>query len=102
MDPLETVAPAFAEMANGMVYATLTTVDSRSRPRARIVHTLWEWDGTELVGWVGSLVTPMKTAHLERNPYVSCNYWNGAEAYDTCVAECGAELLLDAESRRAG
>jgi hypothetical protein len=96
------VAPAFAEMANRMVYATLTTVDRRNRPRARMVHTLWEWDGKELVGWVGSLVTPMKKAHLERNPYVSCNYWDGVEAYDTCVAECRAELLLDEKSRHEG
>jgi Pyridoxamine 5'-phosphate oxidase len=100
MNELRVVAPAFAEMANGMVYCTLTTVDRKGRPRARIVHTLWEWDGERLLGWVGSLVTPMKTAHLRNNPYVSCNYWDGAEAYDTCVAECRAELLLDDESRR--
>ena len=55
-----------------------------------------------LVGWVGSIVTPMKRAHLQNNPHVSCNYWYGAEAYDTCVAECRAELLLDETSRREG
>jgi hypothetical protein len=38
---------------------------------------MWEWDGERLVGWVGSLVTPMKTAHLQRNPYISCNYRDG-------------------------
>jgi Pyridoxamine 5'-phosphate oxidase len=100
--PLRTVAPAFVEMANRMVYATLATVDRRGRPRSRIVHTLWEWDEKSLVGWVGSIVTPMKRAHLEANPYVSCNYWDGVEAYDTCTAECRAELLLDDESRREG
>ncbi|GAA3726794.1 pyridoxamine 5'-phosphate oxidase family protein [Salinactinospora qingdaonensis] len=101
-DSFADTAPAFAEMANRMVYATLTTVDRRGRPRARIVHTLWEWDGTSLVGWVGSMVTPMKQAHLRNNPYVSCNYWDGVEAYDTCVAECRAELLLDERSKREG
>jgi hypothetical protein len=99
---LKAVAPAFAEMANRMVYCTLTTVDRRGRPRARMVHAMWEWDGEVLVGWVGSLVTPMKTAHLRRNPYVSCNYWDGVEAYDTCVAECRAELLVDERSRVEG
>jgi Pyridoxamine 5'-phosphate oxidase len=102
MQELSVVAPAFAEMANDMVYCTLTTIDRRGRPRARIVHTMWEWDGASLAGWVGSLVTPMKTAHLRSNPYVSCNYWDGAERYDTCVAECRAELLLDEESRVEG
>ena len=99
---LDEVAPAFVEMANRMVYCTLATVDRRGRPRTRMVHTLWEWDGTSLVGWVGSVVTPLKRAHLERTPYVSCSYWDGVEAYDTCSAECHAELLLDDASRRAG
>jgi Pyridoxamine 5'-phosphate oxidase len=71
---LDEVAPAFVEMANRVVYCTLATVDRRGRPRTRMVHTLWEWDGTSLVGWVGSLVTPMKRAHLESTPFVSCSY----------------------------
>jgi hypothetical protein len=100
--PFSAVAPAFAAMANRMVYCTLATVDRRGRPRTRMVHALWEWDGTSLVGWVGSMVTPMKRAHLEKTPYVSCGYWNGVEEYDTCTAECRAELLLDAESKREG
>lgn len=99
---LTEVGPAFAEMANRMVYCTLATVDRRGRPRSRMVHSLWEWDGSSLVGWVGSMVTPTKSAHLRNNPHVSCNYWDGAEAYDTCVAECRAELLLDAASRHEG
>lgn len=99
---LDMVGPPFAEMANRMVHCTLVTVDRHCRPRSRIVHAMWEWDGTSLVGWVGSIVSPMKRAHLERNPYVSCSYWNGAEAYDACVAECRAELLLDEVSRREG
>ncbi|TCP49332.1 general stress protein 26 [Tamaricihabitans halophyticus] len=100
--PLATVAEAFTEMANRMVYATLATVDGNGRPRSRMVHSLWQWNGEQLTGWVGSMVTPMKRAHLARNPYVSCNFWDGAEVYDTCVAECRAELLLDEESKRAG
>lgn len=102
MSDLRTVAPAFIEMANRIIYCTLATVDRRGRPRSRIVHTLWEWDEKSLVGWVGSLVTPIKRAHLHNNPYVSCNYWDGAEVYDTCVAECRAKLLLDKASRLEG
>ena len=99
---LDEVAPAFVAMANRMVYCTLATVDRRGRPRSRIVHTLWTWDGSSLVGWVGSIVTPMKRAHLQRTPYASCSYWDGVEAYDTCTAECHAELLLDEASKREG
>ena len=100
--PFRQVAPAFHEMANRMIYASMATVDSSGRPRTRIVHTLWEWDGERLVGWIGSFVTKMKKAHLARNPYVSCGFWAGAEVYDTCTAECRAELLLDEESKRRG
>jgi hypothetical protein len=99
---LDEVGPAFVEMANRIVYCTVATVDRRGRPRSRIVHTLWEWDGSTPVGWAGSIVTPMKRAHLQRTPYASCSYWDGVEAYDTCTAECRAELLLDDASCRAG
>ena len=58
---LDEVATAFVEMANRIVYCTLATVDRRGRPRSRIVHTLWEWDGSSLVGWVGSVVTRRST-----------------------------------------
>jgi hypothetical protein len=101
-DRYDMVARAFAEMANRMVYCTLATVDRRGRPRTRIVHALWEWGGPSLVGWVGSVVTPMKRAHLLANPNVSCSYWNGVAEYDTCVAECRASLLVDEASRLAG
>lgn len=100
--PLPEVAPAFADMANRMVYATMATVDRRGRPRSRMVHTLWEWDGAELVGWIGSVVTPMKRAHLAATPYVSCTYWDGVAAFDTATAECHAALLLGDDDRRAG
>jgi hypothetical protein len=49
------------------------------------------------VGWVGTAPTPLKRAHLEHRPYVSCNYW--APSHDTCVAECRAELVFDDETR---
>lgn len=100
--PYAEAAEAFHQMANRLIYCTLATVDSRGRPRSRTVHTLWEWDGEALTGWVGSIVTPMKRAHLKRNPYVSCTFWAGAEVYDTCTAECHAELLLDDDGKRAG
>lgn len=101
-DDFDTVAAAFTQMANRIIYCTLTTVDRRDRPRSRMVHTMWDWDGVTLTGWVGSLITPLKQAHLANNPYVSCTFWQGPEAYDTCTAECRAELLVDEASKRDG
>ena len=78
---------------------TSTPPSQTSRPWHR---RSWRWP----TGW--------STPHCPRStvaggpvrgsstPYASCNYWDGVEAYDTCTAECRAELLLDAESRRQG
>jgi hypothetical protein len=95
--PLSKTAPAFVEIAHRIVWATLATVDRRGRPRSRLVHPVWEWDGERVVGWVGSAVTPMKLAHLEQTPYVSVNYWD--PEHDVATAECRAEMFLDDETR---
>jgi hypothetical protein len=72
-------------------------VDVSGRPRSRVLHPIWVWDGETLVGWVGMDPTSLKSAHLGKNPYVSCNYWTPSQ--DTCVAECRAELAFDDETR---
>ena len=73
-------------------------MDRHDRPRSRILHPIWEWDGESLVGWIATGATPVKAAHLERSPFVSVNYWS--PDHDTCTAECRATWQLDPESRR--
>ncbi len=97
MSELEKVAPAFVEMAHQIVWASAATVDAKGRPRSRVLHPIWEWDGRELVGWVGTGPTPTKRAHLEASPHASINYW--APSQDTCVAECAARWAFDDETR---
>jgi hypothetical protein len=98
MDDLAHIAPAFVEMAHRIVWAAVATVDRQGRPRSRILHPLWAWDGQDLVGWIATSPTPVKLAHLAHSPFVSANYW-GAN-YDTCTAEARAEWILD-DGRRA-
>jgi hypothetical protein len=90
---LAQVAPAFVEMAHRIVWASVASVDRRGRPRSRILHPVWVWDGETLTGWIGTRPSPLK-----RSPHMSCNYW--APTHDTCVAECDAELLEDDDARR--
>ena len=97
MNNLSKTAPAFIEMAHQIVWCSAATVDSQGRPWSRVLHPIWEWDGTEIVGWVGTVATPLKQAHLKANPYMSLNYWT--PAHDTCVAECRAAWVLDDETR---
>ena len=94
---LAQVAPAFVEMAHRIVWSSVATVDAKGRPRSRVLHPIWEWDGERLVGWVGTGPTPTKRAHLDASPHVSVNYW--APSQDTCVAECRATWGFDDETR---
>ena len=45
MAELATVAPALVEMAHGIVWCSVATVDSQGRPWSRILHPIWQWDG---------------------------------------------------------
>ena len=97
MNNLTKVAPAFVEMAHSIVWCSAATVDKKGRPRSRVLHPIWEWDGAKLQGWIATGPTPIKRAHLNASPYISLNYW--AQSHDTCVAECRATWAFDEETR---
>jgi hypothetical protein len=97
MQTLTEVAPAFVEMAHRIVWCSAATVDARGRPRSRILHPIWQWDGERLTGWIATTATPTKRAHLKASPFVSLNYWSPSQ--DTCVAECRATWAFDDETR---
>ena len=99
MNELSEVAPAFLEMAHRIVWCSAATVDPEGRPWSRVLHPIWDWNGSRLEGWIGTGPTALKRAHLDAHPYVSLNYW--APNQDTCVAECRAEWAFDDETRKA-
>jgi Pyridoxamine 5'-phosphate oxidase len=80
-------------MAHTTVWASVATVDANGRPRSRVLHPIWEWDGTDLFGWIATVPSPVKRAHLQSNPHVSINYW--APSQDTCSADCLVEWYTD-------
>jgi len=96
----------FFRITREIVWATVATVDTRGRPRTRILHPIWEErDGTP-VGWVGTSRSPLKEKHLSATPYVSCAYWSPKQ--ETAQADCRAawasgerervwQMFLDAE-----
>lgn len=55
-------------------------------------------DGHDLIGWIATVPTPLKRAHLAAHPEVSVSYW--APSHDTCSAECHAQWYVDDETRR--
>ena len=98
MNDLTQTAPAFVRMAHRIVWCSAATVDTRGRPRSRVLHPIWQWDGDRLVGWVGTGPTPVKRAHLNATPYMSLSYW--APTHDTCVADCRVTWAFDDETRK--
>jgi hypothetical protein len=100
MSSLADVAPAFIEMAHRIVWCTASSVDTSGRPRSRVLHPIWQWDGATLTGWIATDPTSPKRAQLDANPYLSCGYW--APSQDTCTAECAVEWKLDDASRAEG
>jgi hypothetical protein len=97
MSELTEIAPAFVEMAHRIVWATAATVDPLGRARTRILHPIWEWDGTALVGWIATDPTSPKGAHLAQNRSLSVTYWT--PDHDTCTADCQASWITDDPGR---
>ena len=97
MSTLEEIAPKFVEMAHQIAWCSAATVDAEGRPRSRILHPIWEWDGEQPTGWIATSKTPLKAAHLGHQPVISLSYWTPSQ--DTCVAECRTSWVEDAETR---
>jgi len=94
---LDAIAPEFVEIAHRIVWCTVATVDTAGKPRTRILHPIWEWDGDALVGWVATSPDSLKGKHLASTPFVSLTYWD--PAHDVATAEADASWQHDAETR---
>ncbi len=100
MDPLADVAPAFVEMAHRIVWCTVATTGADGHPHTRVLHPIWEWDGTALTGWIATSPHSPKGRDLAGVPAISLTYW--APSHDTCTAECDAVFEDGAAERQAG
>src|SRR3954470_20824763 len=97
-------AASFAELQDAffgyiqdIVYATMTTVDKLNRPRARVLLPIWEMRDGLPVGWIAAYPTPVKVAHLARNPHTTISYWDPRQ--NAVFADCTAEWVQDAPTR---
>lgn len=90
------ISAEFEARVRRIVWATVVTIDNQDRPRARILHPVWEGN----TGWIATGRHSFKAKHLERNPYVSVSYWD--QQHQQVYAECRAEWADDAaEKERA-
>jgi len=100
MNTLDTVAPAFVEMAHRIVWCVAATTDADGGPRTRVLHPIWEWHDGALTGWIATSPNSPKAADLATTPRLSLTYW--APNHDTCTADCDTEFDTDPADRAAG
>lgn len=62
----------FNARVSRIVWATVATVDTKGRPRTRILHPIWEGS----TGWIATGRHSLKEKHIANNPYVSVSYWD--------------------------
>ena len=100
MSELAAVAPAFVGMAHRIVWAVAATTNTKGQPSTRVLHPIWEWDGTDLTGWIATSPESLKARHLDAAPALSLTYWDATQ--DTCTADCDATWDATPELRREG
>ncbi|MEX1103335.1 MAG: pyridoxamine 5'-phosphate oxidase family protein [Dehalococcoidia bacterium] len=88
------IADEFNARVNRIVWCTVTTVDGKGRPRARILHPVWEGS----TGWIATGRDSFKAKHIQKNPYVSISYWD--QQHQQVYAECKAEWSQDPAERQ--
>jgi hypothetical protein len=83
----------FLRITSETVFCTATTVDSKARPRSRMLHPVFVVRDGGPVGWALTGRTPLKTRHLGANPHLSCSYWT--PSHDTVFIDCTATWVED-------
>lgn len=66
------IAEEFHKRVSRIVWCTVATVDTKGRPRTRILHPIWEGP----TGWIATGRHSLKEKHLAKNPNVSLSYWD--------------------------
>jgi general stress protein 26 len=94
VDSFDEIATEFRRRIERTVWCTMTTVDTRGRPRGRLVHPIWE----EPTGWLATARHSFKERHLAGNPWVSLAFWD--QEQEQVYVECRATWVDDDATRQ--
>lgn len=89
----------FDAVARKVIWPTMTTVDRKGRPRARIVHPIWEGS----TGWLMTGRSSLKSKHLDQTPFASFSYVDAEGLSPTAnqaYSECQAEWIDDLSEKK--
>ncbi len=84
----------FIERVHSVVWCSFATIDTKNRPRSRILHPIWE----EATGWILTWRNSPKAGHLAHNPHVSLAYV--ADIAKPVYVECTAEWIDDTAGKQ--
>jgi hypothetical protein len=84
----------FIRRAHGMVYCSCATIDTRQRPRSRVLHPIWEG----AIGWVATGRGSLKARHLIGHPFVSLAYIS--DPIRPLYVDCRARWEEDENTKR--
>src|SRR5947209_5896780 len=83
------IADEFLERVNKAVWCNVATIDTKGRPRSRILHPIWQGE----VGWITTRRGSPKERHLQEHPFVSLAYI--ADVVKPVYVDCKAEWIED-------
>jgi general stress protein 26 len=83
----------FEQRVSSVVWASVSTQDTKGRLRARILHPVWEYPDDIPRGWIATGRQSLKAKHLAGNPYVSVSYWTPDREH--VIADCRTEWEED-------
>jgi len=87
----EEIQAEFMNRLQQAVYCNVATVDTRGRPRSRVMHVVW--DGP--TGWVITAPASHKRRHIASHPYVSLAYVSNP--MKPVYADCRAEWVNETD-----
>lgn len=88
------IADEFHNRVARIVWCSVATVDTKGRPRQRILHPIWEGP----TGWIATGRHSHKEKHLEKNPYVALSYWD--QQHQQIYIDAKAEWVDDAAEKK--
>ena len=83
------IQPELESRVRRIVWCTVATVNTKGRPRVRILHPVWEGS----TAYICTGRHSHKEKHLAKNPFVSLSYWD--QQHQQVYADCRAEWVDD-------
>jgi hypothetical protein len=88
------IEPEFIQRVHSVVWCNGATVDTRGRPRTRVLHPIWEG----ATGWITTRRSSPKVKHLAARPFLSLAYIK--DPFKPIYVECYAAWDGDLAARR--